>query len=68
MASEPVHGAILGIALTAASPILPVIPGRMTAFEVALPQPLATFPARERRLRRVDLLTWLRLIRGLISE
>ena len=29
---------------------------------------LATFPARERRCVRVDLPTWLRLIRGLISE
>ena len=27
-------------------------------YEVAPTQPFATFPARERRLRRVDLLTW----------
>jgi hypothetical protein len=29
-----------------------------TDYEVAWTQCLATFPARERRLRRVDLLTW----------
>jgi hypothetical protein len=36
-------------------------------YEVAWTQRLATFPARERRLRRVDLLTWSSK-RGRISE
>jgi hypothetical protein len=61
MSAEPMHGLILGGPLLAANAILFGKSGCKTTAA-------GYFSGPRTLMRRVDLPTWLRLIRGLISE
>jgi hypothetical protein len=65
MSAQPVHPGILGAASPGANAILLRTPNREISCDLGAPR---YFSRPRTPMRRVDLPTWSRLIRGLISE